>query len=95
MVGLDVPPPARTSPRSTGEIGGSALALDITADDAPARIADHLAAEHEGVDVVVHNAGVTRDKTLGNMDEERWDRCCSTSTSRRRSGSTNGSSSAS
>jgi 3-oxoacyl-[acyl-carrier protein] reductase len=25
------------------------------------------------VDVVVHNAGVTRDKTLGRMDEERWD----------------------
>ena len=29
--------------------------------------------EHGGVDVVVHNAGVTRDKTLAGMDaEERW-----------------------
>ena len=53
------------SSRSIEPIGGSALAADITADDAPAAIADHLAAEHGGVDVVVHNAGVTRDKTLG------------------------------
>jgi 3-oxoacyl-[acyl-carrier protein] reductase len=25
------------------------------------------------VDVVVHNAGVTRDKTLGRMDEDQWE----------------------
>jgi 3-oxoacyl-[acyl-carrier protein] reductase len=72
VVGLDVPQAGEGLAAVAGEIGGSSLALDITADDAPARIADHLSAEHEGVDVVVHNAGVTRDKTLGNMDEERW-----------------------
>jgi 3-oxoacyl-[acyl-carrier protein] reductase len=72
VVGLDVPQAAEGLASVTGEIGGSSLAVDITAEDAPARISDHLAAEHEGVDVVVHNAGVTRDKTLGNMDEGRW-----------------------
>ena len=28
---------------------------------------------HGRVDVVVHNAGITRDKTLGRMDADRWD----------------------
>ena len=32
-----------------------------------------LAAEHGGFDAVVHNAGVTRDKTLKRMDADRWD----------------------
>ena len=27
---------------------------------------------HGGVDIVVHNAGITRDKRLANMDEDRW-----------------------
>jgi 3-oxoacyl-[acyl-carrier protein] reductase len=33
----------------------------------------HLRERHGGVDVVVHNAGVTRDKTLGRMEDEQWD----------------------
>ena len=48
------------------------LELDITDADAPAKIATHLLDEHGGVDVVVHNAGVTRDKTLGRMSEDLW-----------------------
>jgi 3-oxoacyl-[acyl-carrier protein] reductase len=72
VVGLDIPPAADDLAAVTGEIGGSSLALDITAADAPERIVAHLAAEHDGVDIVVHNAGVTKDKTLGNMDAERW-----------------------
>ena len=28
---------------------------------------------HGGVDVVVHNAGITRDKTIGRMSEDQWD----------------------
>jgi 3-oxoacyl-[acyl-carrier protein] reductase len=46
--------------------------VDITDGDAPETIAAHLLSTHGGVDVVVHNAGVTRDKTLGRMDEEMW-----------------------
>ena len=73
VVGLDVPALEDDLRELVGGIGGSALAVDITDEAAPARIADHLAQAHEGVDVVVHNAGVTRDKTLGRMDAERWD----------------------
>jgi 3-oxoacyl-[acyl-carrier protein] reductase len=69
VVGLDVPQAADDLRRVTAEIDGEALGLDITADDAPERIAEHFAG---GVDVVVHNAGVTRDRTIAKMPEDRW-----------------------
>ena len=72
VVGLDLPALGDDLGAVTRRIGGSPLTLDITAADAPARIADHLGEAHGGVDVVVHNAGVTRDKTLGRMVEDQW-----------------------
>jgi 3-oxoacyl-[acyl-carrier protein] reductase len=73
VVGVDVPAQARDLEAVTGRLGGSALTVDITDDGAPAQIAEHLLTNHGGVDVVVHNAGVTRDKTLGRMTEDLWD----------------------
>lgn len=52
-------------------IGGSALAVDLSDDDAPAKVVAHLGGR--GIDVVVHNAGITRDKTLARMKPELWD----------------------
>ena len=72
VIGLDVPPLEDDLRAVTGELGGSALALDITEDSAPRRIADFVRKEHTALDIVVHNAGVTKDKTLGRMDEDRW-----------------------
>jgi 3-oxoacyl-[acyl-carrier protein] reductase len=72
VVGLDVPAMADELGAVTARLGGSSLTADITDDDAPAQIAAHLVDEHGGVDVVVHNAGVTRDKTLGRMTEDLW-----------------------
>jgi 3-oxoacyl-[acyl-carrier protein] reductase len=69
VVGLDVPHAEADLRAVTEAVAGEALALDITADDAPARIAEHFS---DGVDVVVHNAGVTRDRTIAKMPEERW-----------------------
>ena len=74
VIGLDVPALQRELEETIGELGGSTLVLDITDEDAPAQIADHLLEHHGGVDVVVHNAGVTRDKTLGRMSEDQWDK---------------------
>jgi len=69
VVGLDVPQ-AEADLRAVVEaLGGEALALDITADDAPEAIASHFKG---GVDIVVHNAGVTRDRTIAKMPEDRW-----------------------
>jgi len=72
VVGLDVPALSEDLSRVVGAIGGSSLTLDITDAGAPATIAGELVERHGGVDVVVHNAGVTRDKTLGRMSEELW-----------------------
>lgn len=72
VVGLDIPQLADDLKVVTSLIGGSAFAGDITAADAPQKIAAYLKDNHGGVDIVVHNAGVTRDKTLANMSEQQW-----------------------
>jgi 3-oxoacyl-[acyl-carrier protein] reductase len=69
VVGLDVPALADELELVSARLGGEALTLDVTAAETPAAIAEHFA---EGVDVVVHNAGVTRDRTLAKMPAERW-----------------------
>jgi 3-oxoacyl-[acyl-carrier protein] reductase len=73
VIGLDVSALERELEETISQLGGSTMVLDITEEDAPARIATHLLVDHGGVDVVVHNAGVTRDRTLGRMDEALWD----------------------
>ena len=73
VLGIDVPAQADDLNAVTSRLSGSALTLDITGADAPAKIADHLLEHHDGVDVVVHNAGATRDKTLGRMSQELWE----------------------
>ncbi|MBB6626158.1 3-oxoacyl-ACP reductase [Nocardioides sp. KIGAM211] len=73
VLGVDVPQAASELQVVMKEIDGDWLTLDITAADAPQRIAHHLKEKHGGVDVVVHNAGITRDKKLANMQEDRWD----------------------
>jgi len=72
VVGVDVPQAADDLIRLTRELEGDYLTLDITAKDAAQRIAHHLTQAHGGVDVVVHNAGITRDRRLANMDGDRW-----------------------
>jgi 3-oxoacyl-[acyl-carrier protein] reductase len=70
VIGVDVPQAAEELQSVMKEIGGDHLTLDITAKDAPARIARHVKTKHGGVDIVVHNAGITRDKRLMNMKDD-------------------------
>jgi len=72
VVGVDVPQAASELQTLMAELDGDHLSLDITGRDAPQRIAQHVRTHHDGIDVVVHNAGITRDKKLANMDVERW-----------------------
>lgn len=73
VVCLDVPSSAEPLDAMVERIGGTALALDITDADAPQEIVTFLQREYGGIDIVVHNAGITRDKTLGKMPEHHWD----------------------
>ncbi|KPK14125.1 MAG: 3-ketoacyl-ACP reductase [Myxococcales bacterium SG8_38] len=73
VVCLDRPADDGPCSQVAQRIGGSVLLVDITDRDAPERIANDLKERFGGVDVVVHNAGVTRDKTLGRMKPDAWD----------------------
>jgi 3-oxoacyl-[acyl-carrier protein] reductase len=66
---LDVPALTDELTEVAGQLGAKTIELDITEDDAAQRIADALG---NGVDVVVHNAGVTKDRTIAKMPEDRW-----------------------
>ncbi|MFF5182987.1 3-oxoacyl-ACP reductase [Streptomyces sp. NPDC000345] len=69
VVVLDVPQAEADARRVAERLGGRALALDITAADAGERIAAELS---DGLDVLIHNAGITRDRRLVNMPADRW-----------------------
>ncbi len=72
VVCLDMPAAGDALAAVANRIGGSTLQCDITAVDAPQRIAA-AAQLRRRVDVVVHNAGITRDRTLGRMSDAEWD----------------------
>lgn len=69
LVLLDVPALSADLKAVADRLEAETVELDITDDDAPATIAGRLAG---GVDIVVHNAGVTRDRTIAKMPEDRW-----------------------
>ncbi len=69
VVGIDRPQEEGALGATMSRIGGRGLALDVTAADAGERLASEIGA----LDIVVHNAGVTRDKMLRNMPPHWWD----------------------
>ena len=73
VVALDMPASTDELSAVARRIGGSPLALDIAASDTPAQLARFLKENFSGVDVVVHNAGVTRDRTLAKMEARQWE----------------------
>lgn len=73
VICLDMPVAGQDLAKVANAVKGEALQLDLTAEDAVTRLVDHVRDRHGGVDVVVHNAGITRDRTLAKMDAPRWD----------------------
>jgi 3-oxoacyl-[acyl-carrier protein] reductase len=73
VIAVDVEAAAEALAETATRVGGTALTLDVTADDAVDRITDHLHGHYNGrADILVNNAGITRDKLLANMDDARW-----------------------
>ena len=70
LILLDVPSAKADLDALAARLGGHSIAMDICAANAAEELVEHLA---DGVDIVVHNAGITRDKTLANMTPEFWD----------------------
>jgi len=73
VIAADLPAAGDRLATVANRLGGSALQLDIAAAGAPEQLVDYLQQRHGGVDIVVHNAGITRDKLLANMKPEHWD----------------------
>ena len=72
VICLDLPSDDAPVARLAREVGGRVVLADVTDADTPGQVAEAVA-ELGGVDIVVHNAGVTRDKTLAKMKPEAWD----------------------
>jgi 3-oxoacyl-[acyl-carrier protein] reductase len=70
---IDLPGQAAALDDLAGRIGGAALPVDLTAPGAPGEIAARLREEAGGADVFVHNAGITRDRTIAAMRRADWD----------------------
>jgi 3-oxoacyl-[acyl-carrier protein] reductase len=73
VVCLDLPRDDEPLSKVARSIGGSVLLADITDPDAPELICKELNERFGGVDIVIHNAGITRDKLLANMKPQLWD----------------------
>jgi 3-oxoacyl-[acyl-carrier protein] reductase len=71
VIGLDIPPAKETLETTLAPMNGIAVATDITSEQAVTDIAAVL--NGKKLDIVVHNAGVTRDKTLSRMPDHFWD----------------------
>ncbi|AFR50905.1 MULTISPECIES: 3-oxoacyl-ACP reductase [unclassified Gordonia (in: high G+C Gram-positive bacteria)] len=73
VIAADVPQAGDALSETANKVGGTAFPLDVTAADAGAKLAEHALERHGGIDIIVNNAGITRDKLLANMDDARWD----------------------
>ncbi|GAA4707033.1 3-oxoacyl-[acyl-carrier protein] reductase [Promicromonospora umidemergens] len=72
VVVVDVPAAGESLAAVANEVKGTAVQLDVTAADAGTKILEatrHLG----GLDILVHNAGILRDKLLANMKPAQWD----------------------
>ncbi|MFM0740535.1 3-oxoacyl-ACP reductase [Paraburkholderia xenovorans] len=70
VIGIDIPSASDALDATVRQLNGTALAFDIAAPEAPAQIAAAL--DELGVDIVVHNAGITKDKTIAKMTDAAW-----------------------
>ncbi|MFD6860419.1 3-oxoacyl-ACP reductase [Rhodococcus sp. NPDC060090] len=72
VIAADVPAAGEALSQTANRVGGTSFPLDVTAADAGDKLAAYLLERHGGADIIVHNAGITRDKLLANMDGSKW-----------------------
>jgi 3-oxoacyl-[acyl-carrier protein] reductase len=73
VICLDRPEDDKLTSQLAREVDGDVCLLDVTSENAATVICEHIKSRHGGIDVIVHNAGITRDKTLGRMSRALWD----------------------
>ncbi len=73
VLAVDLPTKEHQLKALNAQIGGHTLCLDLGDANAPAQLAATLCSQLGVIDILVHNAGITRDKTLRKMPEPFWD----------------------
>ncbi len=73
VVCLDIPANQASLTQFASNIGGHAIALDLITENAVEELVQTLTSQLGVLDILVHNAGITRDKTLRKMSPEQWD----------------------
>lgn len=68
---LDIPQNQTALDSVSSRLDAKAIALDISSDEAPSVLLEY-GNKIGGWDVLVHNAGITRDKTIANMSDKAW-----------------------
>lgn len=72
VICADIPAAGEALSKTANKVGGTSLAVDVTADNAAELISEAVEKQGGKLDIIVHNAGITRDKLLANMDLGRW-----------------------
>jgi 3-oxoacyl-[acyl-carrier protein] reductase len=71
VIGVDIEPMKALLTATMAKLNGDALVLDVSDENAGKQLAQHVSA-YNGIDLLVHNAGITRDKTIAKMPEHWW-----------------------
>lgn len=71
VIGLDIPAAESALNTLMQSLNGRSLVLDLTSKQAPQTLVEAAQADG-GWDIIVHNAGITKDKTIGKMPADWW-----------------------
>lgn len=77
VICLDIPQNENQLTELAASINGYSLPINLLDDDAVNEVCKKLVSQVGTIDIVVHNAGITRDKTLAKMSREWWDQVMS------------------
>lgn len=73
VICLDIPQNDKLIKELASSIQGYSLPINLLSNNAVDDVCKKLSSQVGVVDIVVHNAGITRDKTLAKMSREWWD----------------------
>jgi len=73
VIVLDRPEDDGPASEVAAQVGGTVVLGDVTSPETGPRLVEHVKAHYGTLHGIVHNAGITRDKTLAKMRAELWD----------------------
>lgn len=75
VIAIDQVSKAAELKRLCREIDGHSLAIGLGDHENHKEIVDYISKEHGSIDVLIHNAGITRDRSLKKMSKNEWRAC--------------------